>query len=546
MQKAFVSAIFGGIFALALIGPADAFYDEQLYEASSSEVGEFEAALRGQIANLNPNDPLLQRDADAVIAFYEARDYAPVWTTERGFSGRAVALIERIAAASMDGLDPTGYLIPDASLGVDERAVVGDLAVAEIQLSLAVAAYTREAYAGRIDPRTIGRDIGTHEGIDIAPHYPDTVAALESIATSNNPVAALEAYNPTHAGYLALREALARVRSQPGEPRIAVPDGPTIHLGDEDDRMPILRARLDIEAADEDLVGVYDETLMSAVQVFQAESGLVRDGIVGPNTLAALNGQQVDPEAEIIANMERWRWVPRELGQFYVNVNVPEFTVRIVDDGAAIHQTRVVVGLPTHPSPIFSDEIEYLAVNPYWNVPASIISAEMMALLRSDPGYFGRNGFEVFVTSQDRTQQVDPNVVNWNQVSVRQVSMRQRPGPANALGRIKFLFPNRHSVYLHDTPSKSLFQQDVRAFSHGCVRVMNPFEFAEALLSQNAEWNAERLTGLFGDTEQRVDLADNIPVHITYFTAVVDETGDVQFKNDIYGYSAAVRERLGL
>jgi murein L,D-transpeptidase YcbB/YkuD len=220
--------------------------------------------------------------------------------------------------------------------------------------------------------------------------------------------------------------------------------------------------------------------------------------------------------------------------------------VRIFEDGEAVHETRVIVGLRSNKTPIFSDEIEHLIVNPFWYVPASIVADEMMAILRSDPNYFNRNNFDVFVNWQGRTQQVNPVQVDWSRLTASQISMRQRPGDGNALGRIKFMFPNSHAVYLHDTPSKSLFQRDVRTFSHGCIRVMNPMDFADALLTRDPDWNADRLTTLFGAQERQVDLATHIPVHITYFTAVVDESGTVQFKSDIYGYSAAVRQALEL
>jgi murein L,D-transpeptidase YcbB/YkuD len=505
-----------------------------------TEPGPLQLAIRAHLHELTGEGALGERDVAGVIAFYEARAYQPAWTTDGALTPSAILIIERIELADTDGLDPSAYRTPSIRFGIGARPSDAAIAETEIVLSLAIAAYTREAFGGRVDPRTISPDI------DIEPHYPNTLAALNATATNADPVAVLEGYNPPHAGYLALREQLARLRTEEREELVVIPGGPTLRLGDQDERVAILRVRLDVPAADATVVNVYDEDLMSAVRDFQATAGLVTDGIVGPNTLGALNGPAVDPVAEIIANMERWRWVPRDLGDFYVNVNVPEFLVRIVEDGEIFHETRVVVGQPSWPTPIFSDEIEHLIVNPFWYVPGSILSDEMMAILRSDPNYFNRNNFDVFVNWNGRTQQVNPVQVDWYRLSATQVSMRQRPGDGNALGRIKFMFPNSHAVYLHDTPSKSLFQRDVRAFSHGCVRVMNPMEFADALLARDAEWNADRLTTLFGTQERQVDLSTHIPVHITYFTAVVDESGTLQFKSDVYGYSAAVRQALAL
>lgn len=509
-----------------------------------AELGPVELAIRSQLDDLTGDTQLTQRDADGVIAFYEARGYQPAWTADGALTERAIALIERIAAADTDGLDPLAYDTPRVDLGAHGALDAGAIAAAEIQMSMAVAAYTREAYAGRLDPRTIG-PAGTND-IDIRPHYPDTAAALSAVATDEDAVATLEGYNPQQAGYVALRNELARLRGEEQVARIIIPDGATLRLGDEDPRVALLRERLELPLPGDENANLFDDVVQAAVREFQGNAGLVADGIVGPNTIGALNGPNIDPVAEVIANMERWRWAPRELGDYYVMVNIPEFMVRIVSDGTVIHETRVVVGQTTHRTPVFSDEIETIAVNPFWYVPASIVAAEYMPVLRSDPGYFNRNGYDVFLYYNGAAHLVDPTQVAWGQVSPSQVSMRQRPGPGNALGQIKFLFPNSHSVYLHDTPSKSLFQYDVRAYSHGCVRVMNPMDFADALLSRDPNLGVAQLQALFGDQERLVNLDQHIPINIVYFTAVVDETGTVQFKNDIYGYSAIVRDRLGL
>ncbi len=550
MLSRVLGAVFGGgLIAAVQVTGAEAYFadspDFALRGGAAAatlqlELGPVEQAIRDQLADLAGEDALGQRDVEGVIAFYQTRSYEPAWTADGKLTADALAIIDRLASADADGLDPSVYHTPDTSLGLRSSAEAVVLAQADILLSVAIAAHAREAYAGRIDPRTISPDI------DLAPHYPDPTAAVLSVANADDPVATLDGFNPTHAGYLSLRAELARVRSEDTEERIVVPEGPMLRLGDEDERIAILRTRLDLPVAGDEAAIVFDEELVSAVRDFQSAVGLVTDGIVGPNTLGALNGPSVDPEAEIIANMERWRWAPRDFGEFYVNVNVPEFMIRVFDEGGVIHETRVIVGLASNQTSIFSDEIEYIVVNPFWYVPASIIAAEYMPILRSDPGYFVRNNFDVFVRFDGAVQQVDPYRINWSMVSASMVSMRQRPGGGNALGQVKFIFPNRHAIYLHDTPTKNLFQRDVRSFSHGCIRVMNPMDFADALLSYIDGWDADGVAVLFGDRERQVNLDTHIPVHITYFTAVVDADGNVQFKNDIYGHSAAVRQRLGL
>ncbi len=218
----------------------------------------------------------------------------------------------------------------------------------------------------------------------------------------------------------------------------------------------------------------------------------------------------------------------------------------IVDDGKVVHETRVVTGKVTNQTPIFSDEMESIVVNPSWNVPASITTKEMLPKVRNDPSYLSRNGYQVLARVNGKVVPVSPGSVDWSTASARNIQIRQRPGDDNALGSIKFLFPNEHSVYLHDTPSKSLFQRDQRAFSHGCVRVQNPLEFADVLLAYQGGWSKERLRKMVGGRESWVNLPKHIPIHITYFTAFVDDSGTLQTRPDIYGYNARVERALGL
>jgi murein L,D-transpeptidase YcbB/YkuD len=231
---------------------------------------------------------------------------------------------------------------------------------------------------------------------------------------------------------------------------------------------------------------LFDEALDAAVKIFQAEHNLTADGIVGPATFAALNEKAGDLVPDIIANMERWRWMPRELGDFHVIANVPEYRLWVMREGESIFTTRTVVGQNRHRTAIFSDEMEYMAVNPYWNVPSSIARNEILPRLLQDPGY------AIAATTRFSTtaRPVDPFAVNWQAAAEQGMPrIRQRPGARNALGEIKFMFPNQHAIYFHDTPSRGLFGRDQRAFSHGCVRVLDPWAFAEALLTNEPDWD---------------------------------------------------------
>ena len=218
----------------------------------------------------------------------------------------------------------------------------------------------------------------------------------------------------------------------------------------------------------------------------------------------------------------------------------------MTSDGQSVHETRVVVGEPKNPTPIFSDEIEHIVVNPYWNVPASILRDEMLPSAQVDPNYFSDKGYQVLAQVRGRTRIVDPWSVDWFYVNPATIRIRQPPGARNALGRIKFLFPNKHAVYLHDTPSKSLFKRSTRAFSHGCVRVQNPMKFADALLANEPKLDAKRLRAKFGGREKWVSLKTHIPVHLTYFTARVEADGSLIRITDIYGYDEKLRRLMGI
>ncbi len=473
--------------------------------------------------------------------FYAARSFDLLWLGDLDAPAQMTTLRQAMDKAADYGLDPSAYATPKlaAHYADDPR----ELAEADVEFTRAVARFVTHIASGRIRPTDIS-DLITAE-----PERPDLAEALTRLSQSTDVAADLASYEPPHPQYAALKAELAKLRaSADDETRIVIPDGGLLKPGEKDSRASLLRARLRIAlpSADAD-PEVYDAPLVEAVKAFQKEKGLNADGIVGPQTLQVMNGRSREEEiAAIIANLERWRWMPRDLGAFHVLVNVPEFKARVVEDGAVVHETRVIVGKPTNPTPIFSNAISHIIVNPYWNVPASIVRKELMPELRSDPYEFESHGYEVFARVQGKMRQIDPRWVAWDGVDSRLVQIRQIPGDFNALGRIKFMFPNQHDVYMHDTPSKSLFKRDYRAFSHGCVRVENPLDFADAILPVAApKWNSTRLQALYGGAERRVDLDRTIPVHLAYFTLRVEPDGTLRHFDDIYGYDGAIAAYLG-
>ncbi len=499
-----------------------------------------EAAVRTLLDQASDaSDPVEKGVLTGVRDFYAARDFHLLWLGSLNAPAQMTELRQAMDKAADYGLDPSVYATP--KLAAHYADDPDQLAAADIEFSRAVARFVTHIASGRIKPSAISDIIG------LKPERPDVAEVLNRLSQSSDVAADLASYEPPHRQYAALKAELAKLRaSAADETRIVIPDGGLLKPGEDDDRAPLLRARLSIPLAPDADPEVYGTPLVDAVKAFQSENGLTSDGIVGPQTLQVMNGRSRDEEiASIVANLERWRWMPRDLGAFHVLVNVPEFELRVVDNGKVVHKTRVIVGKPTNRTPTFSDVMSHVIVNPYWNVPSSIVRNELMPELRSNPYGFQQHGYEVFARVDGKMRQIDPRWVAWYGVDARQVQIRQVPGDSNALGRIKFMFPNQYDVYLHDTPSKSLFKRDYRALSHGCVRVENPLDFADALLPVAApNWNSTRLRDLYGSTERRVNLDTQVPVHLAYFTEWVDPDGALRHFDDIYGYDGDISAYL--
>ena len=445
----------------------------------------------------------------AIEAFYSGRSFAPIWLTDGHANAREKAAANYLAHVGADGLDPADYAVPDFSSLTDPQA----LAEAELKLSVAVVTYARHASIGRIAWSRVNANI------EYDTKAPDPAAVLATMAGAKDLAAELDSYEPHAAGYLALKAKLAELRGGKNDGiKPPIPGGPMLKIGMHDSRVPALREKLGL-AGDGD---TYDKALAEAVKQFQKEHDLKQTGILAAPTLEAINGPRPTHVIDtILANMERWRWMPHDLGKFYVMINLPDFTASVYNDGKRIWKTRIVIGKVDMPTPLISTSIKFITVNPTWHVPPSIINHEYLPAMAQDPTVMQRMGL---VVQRDSSGKV--------------IGIYQPPGDKNAEGRLRFNFPNKFLVYQHDTPDKYMFAYAKRAFSHGCMRTQDPAKYAEVLLSlvrPNDHYTKERIEHMYGPNEINIDLPTFIPIHVTYQTAFVDDEGKLQFRDDIYG-----------
>jgi murein L,D-transpeptidase YcbB/YkuD len=469
-----------------------------------------------------------------VEKFYTARDFAPLWTTGGALTANAKGVIARLKDAASDGMNAADYPVPDFAAATSPDA----LAEADLKLTQSMLDYARQAQSGRMHWSQVSGDISYPE------HPTDPTEVLNKITTAKDASTALDSYNPPQKLYQELKAKLAELRGQGDAPVITIGDGPALRYVPargkkhaevvvEDPRVPQLRAKLGIENADDDH---YDAKVANAVRKFQENAELRATGVLDEQTVKAINAPKRDKLIDtLVVNMERWRWLPRDLGapaigDAYVILNIPDYTLKVMQHGAQVWNTKVVTGKPgIHATPLLTETMKYITVNPTWNVPPSIVYGEYLPALQQDPTVLQRMGLKV---EQNRDGSVH---------------ISQPPGDGNALGRIRFNFPNKFLVYQHDTPDKYLFAKSERAYSHGCMRVQNPMTYAEKLLSiehPGQGYSEAKVKSMLGSNEINIDFPKPLPVHITYQTAFVDEAGNLEFRNDIYGIDARMLKAM--
>jgi murein L,D-transpeptidase YcbB/YkuD len=501
--------------APAAAQPAQAATAEPAAAAPASNLSAADAAIADQLRTMASGkfdkDIGNKKDRIVIDAFYSGRDYAPLWITDGKVNDQAKAAINYLHHVDADGLDPADYATPDFT-STDPAALADD----EMKLSMAVITYAHHAAVGRVHWSRVSPDIS----YDVkAPEPADVLAAM---VEAKDTAAALDSFEPQMPQYKALKAKLAEYRagkSDPSKPQIAA--GPAPKIGAQDERVPELRDRLGVPG---DGSSTYDKALAEAVKKYQQEHELKVSGVLTPQTIEALNGKLPDKPIDIIlANLERWRWMPHDLGQDYVMVNLADYTLRVIHDGKLYWMTKIVEGKPEKPTPLMQGTMKYITINPTWHVPPSIVNGEYLPALAQDPTVLERMGLKVARNPDGST------------------SIWQPPGDKNALGRIRFNFPNKFLVYQHDTPDKYLFAYDKRAYSHGCMRVQDPPKYAEVLLSMvrpNDGYSLDRIHKMINEgSEQDIQFpaSSYIPVNLTYQTAFVDDDGKLEFRDDIYG-----------
>ena len=498
----------------------------------------------------------------ALVEYYAVPDQHPLWVDEKGLTDRGKAVMAEIEKADEYGLRASDYALPSPdSFNASDANATDWLADAEIKISYAALDYARDARGGRIEPARISPNLDP----DLA--LPNPSEVIESIAIRSDPSAYLRSFQPDQPQFEALRQKLLELRggrAESAKPAVTIPDGPVLKLGVQHEQVALLRKRLDMASDSADGAPAdatqFDEAVREAVQHFQLANGSIPDGMVGAGTRRLLNHGQ-EPHAmgsparirAVLINMERWRWLPHDLGPFYVTVNIPEFMLRVMVDNKPAYTTRVVVGKPDKQTPIFSKDMQEIVFGPFWNVPTSIKVEEIRPYLREEASWFGGGGWNTAVFQRHDLRiryagrEIDPGSIDWNRVDIRTLELFQPPGPVNVLGRVKFVFPNKHDVYMHDTPQKFLFANPVRAESHGCMRVQNPDQLAAVLLKQDQNWSqGQTMSAIENGYDQHIALRQKIPVYISYFTLKVNDDGSVATYGDLYGHDARMAAALGL
>lgn len=550
---------------------------------SQDQKSKIKAALPGVLTKAGGLQPTLDstyvmRVMNAEPAFKDQLEWGKKFYNERGgrlgwfrnheLVPQAKTMLGVINKAADEGLDPKDYKVKDFDkLFAALEAAQSDSAkrnALEKEIDVALSGtyfnWASDFYRGTVNPREVKTISWQVKRNKIKLHK-----ALQTILQERESTYPYYEFEPLHPEYNALKKALADYRAlqrNGGWPTL--PANMKLKPGSASPAVTALRQRLlggnseptatpvqpvADNSATPTIVGaapVYEGELVEVVKAFQTQNGLKPDGVVGGETLRLLNVPLADRIDQIMLNMERWRWIPKRFEPDYLLVNIPDYKLHVVEDNKEVFDMKVIVGKALNATPVFSDKLEYVVLAPYWNVPMSIIQKELAPKLVSNPNYLDHLDMEVVKGYGDKAVPVDPGAIDWSNVNGKtfKYTVRRRPGPKNDLGDVKFIFPNSDDIYLHDTPHDELFNQTKRGFSHGCVRVEEPIKLAEYLLRNKPGWDRQTILDTIQVRQEKyVTLDEKLPVYLVYFTAWVDEAGNVHFRDDIYGHDKALAQQ---
>ena len=525
--------------------PAGAIEAEE-FQVAFIEVLEFKPAKYLGVETYGRDSTTIDK---RLSQFYHKHNLQPFWVSSDGPGKRARQIYDALLAADKEGLDPKRYYIDRIEKYWKSTDAVG-LVRLDVLLSLGLIRYVADLREGRIEPFKLDPELFA-TARDFEFNWDDL---RQQVLETQDMKAFLDSQIPPFRQYRKLKEALVKYRKIKAnggwEP---VPEGEVLKPGMEDERMPLIRKRLAAtgDFTNDSMEGtVYDEKTVEEVKHFQARNGLATDGVIGNETIATMNVPVDKRIRQIIINMERYRWLNTTTAERVLAVNIAGFRLAGVKDGGFELDMPVIVGLSYHKTPVFSDAIKYLVINPYWNIPNSIAKNEMLPKLKKNPNYLKEKNIRLLNGWDPDAEEVDSTTLDWNSMGKEDIvryRLRQDPGPNNALGTIKFIFPNKYNVYLHDTPVHSLFEQRKRTMSHGCIRVSKPAELAAYVLGgEEAGWGIEKVKQTVESGKRTVvPLKTPFPVYILYRTVIFNpDSGEINFFTDVYGRDALLEKAL--
>lgn len=494
--------------------------------------------------------PLFTRKPECLTTIYLGTGKQPLWVTEKGATENGWIILYHLRYSTLHGLNSDKYNLQQI-LKLWPSGSPEDLAKLDTLLSYGLVRYIHDITQGQIEPRELDPELFAEAGaLDF-----DPLLAVQRCLAAHDLNGFLTRLAPQHHHYKNLKAALERYRNIEHDGGwLPVPDGRTLHPDDSDPRIKAVRLRLlktDLADIDTPLNfnSLYDSSLRDGVIRFQTRHNMDPDGIIGPQTLAAMNVSVAEHIKSIRLNLARWHWQSHNLGERYVIVNIAAFHLRGIQGQQVELEMPVIVGKQQYQTPVFSDMIRYLDFNPYWTIPPNIAKNEELPQLKKNPNHLVENHIRLFSGWQDNDIELDSTLVDWNSVTPQKIAslrLRQDPGPWNALGKLKFVFPNSYFVYMHGTPAQDLFSRNTRNFSHGCIRVSAPAALARFTLhGQQGNWTPAKIQELYEQNERKtVPLSHPVPVHITYQTCWVDKDGMIHFNRDIYARDKKLRNAL--